>query len=194
MSNQRIVQGTNLPSKADVTGQQVEILIQTIAALTPGLFAARFDEKLLDGEARIAVEVSIMKACSRLDEILGENDRWSLDQNRTMETVFLKLHEKHLEFVEAQLVSTRAIASPAYLYRPTLYPVDGVGWAAILGDPVNLRACVVGTGATPAEAYAAFDKAFSEKPSTPATQEVTVGAEPIPEPPIKKKTKRTKKI
>lgn len=46
---------------------------------------------------------------------------------------------------------------PSVLYRPTL-SADGTSWCALLGE--NLQVGVAGFGDTPAEAMAAFDKAF----------------------------------
>lgn len=48
---------------------------------------------------------------------------------------------------------------PSVLFRPTLLQ-DGNAWLAIYGD---LPTGCVGTGASPAEAMAAFDKAWNAK-------------------------------
>ena len=62
---------------------------------------------------------------------------------------------------EAAAIISAAIASPSVLYRPALFP-DGDKWCALLGE--NLAEGVAGFGNTPAEAMAAFDKAWlSEK-------------------------------
>ena len=54
-----------------------------------------------------------------------------------------------------------AMTRPSVLYRPALFP-DGDKWCALLGE--NLAEGVAGFGNTPAEAMAAFDKAWlSEK-------------------------------
>lgn len=46
---------------------------------------------------------------------------------------------------------------PSYLYKPRLL-IDGDQWCALYGE--NLQDGVAGFGKTPAEAYAAFDKAW----------------------------------
>jgi hypothetical protein len=48
---------------------------------------------------------------------------------------------------------------PSYLYRPRL-SIDGDQWRALYGE--NLQDGVAGFGGSPGEAYAAFDKAWTE--------------------------------
>lgn len=51
-----------------------------------------------------------------------------------------------------------ALTAPHALYKPALYP-DGSKWCALLG--ADLMTGVAGFGDTPAEAMAAFDKAWT---------------------------------
>ena len=63
------------------------------------------------------------------------------------------------------IVEAAAFASaPSTLYRPTLLP-DGDRWCALFGD--DLQTGVAGFGETPAQAFAAFDKAWGSQ-RTPA--------------------------
>lgn len=52
---------------------------------------------------------------------------------------------------------------PSYVYRPRLF-IDGERWCALFGDNIHNGVCAFGE--TPAEAYAAFDKAWHAKVST----------------------------
>lgn len=59
---------------------------------------------------------------------------------------------------------TEAMQRPSVLFRPVL-SADGIAWCALLGP--DLQTGLAGFGATPAEAMAAFDRAFlgaSDKP------------------------------
>lgn len=56
------------------------------------------------------------------------------------------------------------IQRPSVLYRPTI-SADGMEWCALLGEDLMTGVC--GFGKTPAEAMAAFDRAFW-KGATPA--------------------------
>lgn len=64
---------------------------------------------------------------------------------------------------EAAIVRA-ALTAPHVLYRPTLEP-DGTKWCALFGT--DLATGVAGFGGTPAEAMAAFDRAWAEQ-KTPA--------------------------
>jgi hypothetical protein len=55
--------------------------------------------------------------------------------------------------------ASRAASAPHVLMRPTIFP-DGTSWCALLGE--NINDGIVGFGDTPAEACAAFDKAWRE--------------------------------
>ncbi len=57
-------------------------------------------------------------------------------------------------------------SAPSTLYRPTLSQ-DGTAWCALLGD--NVQEGVAGFGDTPAQAFAAFDKAWWTE-QTPAAR------------------------
>lgn len=63
---------------------------------------------------------------------------------------------------EAQLAE---FGRPSVMYRPELSQ-DGDAWIALYGR--DLAVGVVGTGSTPAEAMAAFDRAWFEKARVPA--------------------------
>lgn len=60
-------------------------------------------------------------------------------------------------------VYTEILLSPHYLYKPTIMQ-DGDQWCALLGE--NSMVGVAGFGKSPAEACAAFDKAWYEKLTT----------------------------
>lgn len=61
-------------------------------------------------------------------------------------------------------IAAYEMARPSVLFRPLL-SADGTKWCALLGD--NLQEGIAGFGDTPAEAMAAFDKAFNSE-RTPA--------------------------
>lgn len=86
----------------------------------------------------------IMQAVERAFDI-------SLQTHRLQEVIYT---------IEAEM--TR----PSVVYRPSIAP-DGNKWSVLLGD--NLMEGVCAFGDTPAEAMAAFDKAFREE-RTPAAR------------------------
>ncbi len=64
------------------------------------------------------------------------------------------------EILQCQLNAASITESPHYLYRPKVYQ-DGDMWCALLGEDIVVGIC--GFGASPAEACAAFDKAWYAK-------------------------------
>ena len=71
-----------------------------------------------------------------------------------------------------------ALTAPSVLYRPKI-SMSGDQWRALLGDTSTVG--VVGFGKTPAEALAAFDKAFRAQTSVKKPREDA--PEPPPPPP-----------
>jgi hypothetical protein len=75
-------------------------------------------------------------------------------------------HAEQTQFDAAAVAYAREVdlatetARPSHLYRPTLSR-DGNKWCALYGG--NLHDGVAGFGDSPAEAYADFDKAWTQK-------------------------------
>jgi DNA anti-recombination protein RmuC len=89
-------------SNRDVTSSQISDLLGAISHLTSCLriasqeaetFGADKEDRArtVDGGARLALEVSLAKACNRLDTLLDEATRWTepLTDSRTMSLTYL---------------------------------------------------------------------------------------------------------
>jgi len=119
-------------------------------------------------EARIALENTLIKACDRLDKILSDDRRWSIDYQMGLEDEFKKSHAANLAFLESQRDAAAEVASPHFQHRPKLAKSqDGQLWVAILGDEKDLPNAVVGMGRTPDEALREFDKNFQGRENSP---------------------------
>jgi hypothetical protein len=126
-------------------------------------------------EASIAAENTLVSACSRIDEILKDDNRWGLEFQTRLEKLFEKnteiargVAEKQTALIEEsrekERVQREAILQaqkPHILFRPTLFPMPDHTWVAFLGDPADLRSGVMGTGPSPVAALDSFDLAFS---------------------------------
>lgn len=184
----------NLPSTADVTSQQLNALLMSVSTLYPGLLSTSpVGGAVLEGEARAALEVTFMAICDRIDKLLSEDRRWTLDQNEMMEALFLKVYEKNLEAMTAQAEAAKAMRSPAYLYRPALLPTTDGKWAAVLGDITKPETCLIGVGDTPEMAYQAFDILFTQQQPAPDLTDVPLDATIVPQPEPPKSTKKKKR-
>lgn len=89
-------------------------------------------EASFDDDARRAACRTFQNACLRLDAILKENTRWQ---------------------------PQGAPARPSSVFRPRLART-GDGWLVWYGDDPDTR--LEAWGSSPAEAFAAFDEAFTE--------------------------------
>src|ERR1035437_6040535 len=139
-------------------------------------------------EASIAVENTLISACSRIDEILKDNNRWGLEFQTRLEKLFEKnteiargVAEKQTALIEEtrekERVQREAILQsqkPHILFRPTLFPMPDHTWIAFLGDPANLQSGVMGTGPSPVAALDSFDLAFAGRLTQEQAQRIQI--------------------
>ena len=131
-------------------------------------FRADGEDAPKNPEARIALENTLIKACDRLDKILSDDRRWSIDYQMGLEDEFKKSHANNVAFLEAQRTAAEEVASPHFQHRPKLAKSqDGQLWIAILGDENDLDNAITGIGRTPEEALQEFDKNFQGKENSP---------------------------
>ena len=131
------------------------------AAIIPGA-------RPLPGEARLAAETTLIKVCSRLDDILDNNQRWGIDFQLRLEKIFTESNARQRKWVEeditrsiSQRLAADEVRSPHFRYRPILFELKDGTWAAFLGDQNDLAHGIVGNGASPAEALKEFDLVFA---------------------------------
>ena len=161
------------PNRENVTTGQLQNVLQVCNTAITGLinpwrgFVAD-SEAPQNSEARIALENTLIKACDRLDKILSDDQRWTIEYQKNLEAEFNKSHAENLKFLEAQRKASEEISTPHFQWRPTLLKsADGKMWVALLGDPQDPSKGIVGIGRTPEEALAEFDKDFSGKQKSP---------------------------
>lgn len=126
-------------------------------------------------EAEIAAESTMIKACERMDAIIGDEKRWGLDYQTRLEALFerntqiardvaekqTKLIEETLARETAQKEAALEVRSPHNLFRPNLFSMEDGTWVAYLGDPKDLAGGIMGSGLSPAAALKSFDAAFA---------------------------------
>jgi len=158
--------------EAVTTGQLQNAMMVCSTAITGLIHWHRDDEESKytpqDSEARIALENTLITACARLDKILIDDRRWSIEYQMGLENEFKKSHASNLAFLESQQKASEEVASPHFQHRPRLAKSeDGQLWVAIMGDEKDLDNAVLGIGRTPEEALAEFDKNFQGKEKSP---------------------------
>lgn len=161
------------PNRENVTTGQIQNVLTVCNMAVTGLinpwrgFHSEEDAPQ-NPEARIALENTLTAACARLDQILKDDRRWSIEYQMALEAEFHKTHAENQKFMEAQRKASEEVASPHFQWRPQLMQSqDGKVWIALLGDPKDPMKGIMGMGRTPEEALEEFDKDFRGKEKSP---------------------------
>ena len=190
-----------LATKEVVTSQQVEMLLNVLDGIQPFLLAPLRegdDAPELDGGVHSSASTTFLKATNRLDAILDDAARWSTDEQNIAQTAILKTQACQQKFLEQQTLAAREVRRPAFIYRPTVYTVDG-SYFAVWGDATVTGGSIAGQGSTPNEAMLDFDAAF-DRTSLEQVQFIlehhiappAPDSEPVPETPLTVKPKKKK--
>lgn len=173
-------------NRENITHVQVSTLLNTIATMQHGLREWPTEpngvpsSSRLDGEGRLALETSLIKACERLDSVLADNARWGIDKLLDIETKLDDTLRNQNAFFDAQRKAADETRRPSHILKPDLMKTPH-GWCAFYGDLSNDASLITGIGESPAEAMASFDFAYFRK-LAPDEWPVEVTATPIPKP------------
>lgn len=122
----------------------------------------------VDSEAKIECQKTMWAAADRLQKILADDNRWSLDFQIKTEKHFEEVAARQKEVLETQrlaaiqqLEASREITTPHFRYKPALCRMTDGNWLAFLGDIEDLANSIQGVGPTPQVAIDAFDAAFA---------------------------------
>jgi hypothetical protein len=166
MANQSLG-NVSMPSRDSINATQIHSLLNIAGMLMPYILEpAREPEnvpssrKKIDGEAAMAAQVTFIKVCDRLDKLVEENDRWTFDVQRTLETDLSNLYQHHTTLIKEQIIATKAINLPHNRFRPTLYALKDGNYAAVLGSIDDLDNAIAAVGDSPAAALHAWDMLF----------------------------------
>lgn len=157
------------PNAEQVTANQINNLLQIGSLAITGLlggqggmFGAQNEAKELPGESKPAAENLLVAVCEKLEEIVKDKQRWSLDKQRQLEADFMKAHQKNMEYLEHQTQAAYNITTPHFRFHPTLARTQTGLFAAVLGNPADPDNAIIGLGRTPEEALRNFDEMFNE--------------------------------
>jgi hypothetical protein len=187
-------QSLPIPSRENTSHGQLNALLVITQALQPYLILPPADlagnppAPQLDGGTVAAAAATFIKTCARIDELLADNSRWSLETQDALYDALIRTQEFQQQFLKAQTAGAEAITRPSFLHKPMLVLVEN-GYAAVYGD-LTTGANIVGYGVTPEAAFADFDAAWNRKA---IEQNVIAPIAPSPEPAPEVKPKRKKK-
>jgi len=145
----------------------------------------------LDGEAKIAASATFVTACSRIDALLNDGERWSIAPLKDLYAGMNACYEQQFEFLKSQTLSTNQLSRPSFLLKPDLAQLQDGAFIAYWGDISTPGAGLVGRGATPAAAFSDFDAAYYRQEQIrvepPAEEIPPTPPAPQPKPRSKKK-------
>lgn len=156
-----------LPNREAATQAQLNSLLGVFNMTSQFLIAARMQEiqqpegGKMDGGAISSAEATIMKVCDKLDEIMDEKARWSLDTQLTLEKALTEAYTENANMLREQAAAYQEARSPHAQWKPKLFKLTETGqWVAIVGDLQDLDNSLVGLGDNPQQALEAFDELF----------------------------------
>lgn len=114
----------------------------------------------LDGGTKMAAEASLCGILNRIDLIVQDDSRWSMENRDTLEKRSLEMIAQNIKFLEEQTKAAASVNRPSFRFKPTLTRITG-GWAAVLGELTNPDQAIIGAGGSPEEALEAFDLLFA---------------------------------
>lgn len=157
------------PSPEQVTGTQIENTLAIMRNLHPFLFPHVDHSEVvprtqsLDGEAQIAASNTFIKACSRLDALLEDTDRWGMGPYKEIYAAMNGCYAQQFQFLKAQTYAANQVCRPSFLLKPDLARLEDQSFIAYWGDITTPGAGLIGRGATPEAAFADFDAAYSRQ-------------------------------
>lgn len=155
-----------LPSREQTTANQVNVLLSAISTLAPFLLVTRpddsgkFDGTPMDGGTRTSVETTLIGLCSRLDTIVADQGRWTMDAQNTLEVQLSKLYASHTDVLNLQKEQLEEMSKPHIKHAPQLLRLPTGDWVAILGNIDQPDKSIIGIGPSPQHALEAFDEIF----------------------------------
>lgn len=156
-----------LPSRESTSRFQIEAVLAIAREMSPYLLGhhqmfATEDPKI-DGGAQCAAATTFIKACSLLEDILGDESRWNLKPVASLYDAAIAVQEQQKLFLIEQTAAAKEVRRPYFQLRPELALVDG-GYVAYWGNLDIQGGSIVGRGETPEAAFKDFDLAFSRTP------------------------------
>jgi hypothetical protein len=183
-----------IPSRESTSHGQLNALLCITQALQPYLILPPQEnipkEPQLDGGTVAAAATTFIKTCAKIDDILADLTRWSLESQDALYDALVRTQEQQQAFLKAQTAAAESIVRPSFQLKPVLVLVDN-GYAAVYGD-LTTGASIVGYGVTPEAAFADFDLAWRRQAieqNVISPVEPTPTAPPAPEVKPKRKKK-----
>lgn len=154
-----------MQTREELTAHQVSILINIVHTMRSVAFGSPIEESAPLKECQIAAENTLIKTCERLEMIVEDGKRWSLDQHREAHSAIIAAHKKQEQLVQANLELIEMHKRPSVILKPIVATYMRKYFLAYFGKIEEPGMAIIGRGNTPAEALADFDAAFNRTPA-----------------------------
>lgn len=151
-------------SSADMLMKKIDAVLHIVGGLGAYVLERAYDAEgeewrkggALDGGVRKAAEVTLIKACDRLDFLLGNDENWKVDiSDRILIERTTALTNSNLRINELRTLAVKQNARPSVV-RGAILLRKGPFFYAVIGGTLHENA-VYGVGKSPEEAYTNLD-------------------------------------
>lgn len=153
-----------LPGRDMINQVQVNSVLQIFGAAASVLIQSENLEEdrggKLDGGTKAAIESTLIRACARLDNLLEDEPRWTLEIGNSLEAKLSEIYTQNARMLSEQANAYAEFSAPHTRLQPQLVHMSDGTWIAFCGDPSNLDNALVGAGNCPDNALKAFDALF----------------------------------
>lgn len=155
-----------VPTRESVSERQVDTVLTILTHLQPYLLWTHREvqdgeEHLkIDGGVKNSAEVTFIKACERLEAMLGDNNRWHMGNADELYKSIIANQQSMQKFNEAQTLAVNELRRPSRIFHPSFSSAGEDGFVAYHVSSDFPGGILMGKGATPADACLDFDKAF----------------------------------
>ncbi len=193
-------QHVRVPTRERANSIQVETVRAIIAQLNPYLLEqeASISEggHKVNPSARKDAETTFGLACARLDKMLVEDSRWEAVDGDSVVNSIKETQAEIRKYYAEQTQTISEMRRPSRIFHPQFAQMGGT-FSAFHASSDFPGGIIIGTGSTPAEAMADFDKAFNRIPAeqlkfneASLAKIYAAGLEPAPEQVAPKKPAR----
>lgn len=158
-----------LPQRDHVVSQQIGTLLAAANSFMAFIANTRpVDEgpevKPIDGGVKCAVEATLIGVCDRIDKLMADDSRWSMDFQNTLEAQLSMLYKTHQDYMTESRDAVRKAGAPQARLSPRLLRLESGTWIAFIGDPQGENSAI-GMGNCVQDALDNFDKVIEGKPA-----------------------------
>jgi hypothetical protein len=165
--NQHPVRPVFLPPRDTVTAQQMGVLLSVARVMYSCVHPPMQVEEddlptggATDGGGRLAAEQTFVNACGRIDAMLADASRWTMDAQQTLEKDMTAMLQAQAETSRVHQHAVHMTQLPQFKVRPLLVKLSSEAWVAYVGDLTDPNDSIVALGTFPQDAMNNFDRVY----------------------------------